>query len=736
MGSFMGYLWTALAVAALVMVLVVRRTLRRRRENGRRPASLTTVTLRLGAGFLAVWLAGMGCATFATAQVLFDLLVKGAQEYQTAFSNWLDYRYDEDLPQREAETPGYLENGLLLSLNNTDRWTWGTQSWRYENEEHGGGWGISLLRDVSIPVQTAAIFTDGAGQVLQYSRDFLSFGYLTQATYEAKGLDAGWDGYGWMDLSDPDSPQYAVFRDPSVTDGSMWDDFYYLKITGVWDGSRLEPVAMSRISNWDWSEALDQAGPTRTYLHDDGSTVREYDYTVEELMERGLLTWDPLFDETAGAPAGELVTVYAIHPDRSLYDPGEAVGPWRNSEYWARYEQNHLNLGRTDPRETGYSSLLELLDTMRRADTGQDGWGNVCYWQNRMDDLIVLDRRVYALDPSVEGGEDFKVIGYTAYRVSPLGAAVTLLRNVYVGSFLLALVIFLALRAQIKKHLIAPLWAVNEGAEQGWTHLPDLAAHPPEWQEPYDLYEHYLHTADLRRCDKNEITRLATALDYAKTAEENRRQMTSHMAHELKTPLAILHSYAEGLNEHIAEDKREKYIGVILAETERMDALVLGMLDLSRLEAGKVKLARDDFSLADLARSVFDRLERSIQARELTVTFDFPEESTVTADEGRIAQVVENFASNAVKYTTEGGSIAVSIRRRSGETTFTVANDCQPLPNEVLAKIWDPFYRVDEARSGEGTGLGLAIAKSIVELHGGTCAVWRIATGISFSFTI
>ena len=100
MGRYMGYLWAALAAAALVIVLAVRRILRRRRENGRRPASLTAVTLRLGAGLLVVWLAGMGCATFATAQVLFDLLVKDAQEYQTAFSNWLDYRYDEDLPQR------------------------------------------------------------------------------------------------------------------------------------------------------------------------------------------------------------------------------------------------------------------------------------------------------------------------------------------------------------------------------------------------------------------------------------------------------------------------------------------------------------------------------------------------------------------------------------------------------------------------------------------------------------
>ena len=234
----------------------------------------------------------------------------------------------------------------------------------------------------------------------------------------------------------------------------------------------------------------------------------------------------------------------------------------------------------------------------------------------------------------------------------------------------------------------------------------------------------------------NEITRLNTALTYAKTAEENRRQLTSHIAHELKTPLAVVHSYAEGLKEHIAEDKRDKYVDVILSETERMDAMVLEMLDLSRLEAGKVKLARDQFSLGELAKSVFDRLEKAIEAKDLHLTCEFPENSAVTADESRIAQVVENFATNAVKYTPAGGNITVAITRNYRGITFTMANDCPPLSQEALDKVWDTFYRVDEARSGGGTGLGLAIAKQIIELHGGTCAAENTKTGVAFRFTL
>mgnify|MGYP002564903041 CR=1 FL=1 len=212
--------------------------------------------------------------------------------------------------------------------------------------------------------------------------------------------------------------------------------------------------------------------------------------------------------------------------------------------------------------------------------------------------------------------------------------------------------------------------------------------------------------------------------------------MTSSIAHELKTPLAILHSYAEGLQEHIAEEKRDRYLEVILAESERMDALVLEMLDFSRLEAGKVKLERSEFSLAALSRAVFARLERAAEAKRLQITFDFPTECMVLADESRIAQVVENFATNAIKYAPTGGHISVTIQTDHSSTSFHIENDSEPLSSEALSKVWDTFYRTDEARSGGGTGLGLAIAKSIVDLHGGKCSVRNTKSGVEFGFTI
>ena len=263
---------------------------------------------------------------------------------------------------------------------------------------------------------------------------------------------------------------------------------------------------------------------------------------------------------------------------------------------------------------------------------------------------------------------------------------------------------------------------------------PDHA--PALWGEAEGLAKAFDAEQDWRHIRTNEINRLTTALEYANAAEQNRRQMTSNIAHELKTPLAVIHSYAEGLKEHIAEEKREKYVDVILAEAERTDALVLEMLDLSRLEAGKVKLSRDEFSLIDLTRAVFEKLERTAQARNLQIEYQFPLPFTITADEGRIAQVIENFASNAVKYTPEGGRIMVCIQNGRDTISFSIANESAPLPEEALKRIWDTFYRVDEARSGGGTGLGLAIAKSIVELHGGSCSVRNTDWGVEFRFTL
>lgn len=302
-----------------------------------------------------------------------------------------------------------------------------------------------------------------------------------------------------------------------------------------------------------------------------------------------------------------------------------------------------------------------------------------------------------------------------AVRCWPLLYALLRLWPTYLVSFALgALAVYLLLR-RVRNSLTQPLeWLLG-----GYYPTED----PRAWKEPRLLQQKLTHTDQCLAEARNEIKQLRTALDYARSAEENRRLLVSNLTHELKTPLAIIHSYAEGLQAGIAPEKQKQYLEVILEEAERMDALVLQMLDLSRLEAGKVRLARDRFCLLTLTKTLVQRLQPGLEARELTVRFGFEEPCTVTADESRIAQVITNLLTNALRYTTPGGDIWIRIFRSQGAVHFYIENAAPHLPPEALDRVFDSFYRADTSRRTEGTGLGLAISRSIVELHRGEITV-------------
>ena len=454
---------------------------------------------------------------------------------------------------------------------------------------------------------------------------------------------------------------------------------FELRLTGVLDGIELAPTRIDAIP-WDWEE---------------GDVFQEV----------------TLYEDPEAAPAGgETVTLYAS--TFSLCCP--QTGP---------------DFAYQDQRYAGVQELLRE----------QGPFGSSTYYTgvNYEGGTLLL----LSMAPVREVGENGlagDVICYVASAVqtAPWRTAIGGLWPTYLRTFLLALACFLLLRRTLRRKLLDPVRLVSASLNQGWSYLFGLDQGQMAWRESHELVEGYQRAQGELQRRKDETARLTAALDYAKRAEDNRRQMTSHIAHELKTPLAVIHSYAEGLRERIAEGKLEQYLDTILSETERMDAMVLEMLDLSRLEAGRVKLTRSQFSMAQLTRDTFQRLQRAVEAKELHVSYIFSDEGLVTADEGRIAQVVENFATNAVKYTPPGGRILVRIQRQPGQVQFRMENESPPLSQEALDKVWDTFYRADEARAGGGTGLGLAIARSIVQLHGGKCSARNTRTGVEFGFTI
>lgn len=227
---------------------------------------------------------------------------------------------------------------------------------------------------------------------------------------------------------------------------------------------------------------------------------------------------------------------------------------------------------------------------------------------------------------------------------------------------------------------------------------------------------------------QDEITRQRQALKYAEDAERSRRDMTSAIAHELKTPLAVLSSYTEALQENIDPTKQGHYLSVIREEAEKMDQMVLELLDLSRLEAGRYKLDRQYFDLKDLTEEILQPLMPQIEEKQILIKWNV---HTVLfyGDRKRFGQVVENFLTNAIRHTPEGGTIVIRI---GGEQTFSVENTGAQLPPDQLTKVWEAFWQGDASRQQKGTGLGLAICKTILELHGGSCKAENTPNGVNF----
>ena len=698
--------------------------------------SLAAIGARLGIFIFSLWFLCMSILTWGTAQYVFSDLATGGIDYAeyALMSGRLDdwFSLDDEYAQSRHNVPGALEYNMNMAIACAKRGLISPRFDGYPSMEKT----FSVFNDQYIDCDTAIVFLDKEGNILRESSDFAYFSYIPQNQWEA-GVDET-SACGWIDLNNEADPRYSIFRTAYAGTNDLYD-LNIIRITGYMDGSRIEPLAMAFSTLGAYYNALDAASPgwntesepgsSEMIVSEDGKSATVSvtggksatpPYSVSELDAIGLLEWDERFDYTAQAdPTKELVTIYASRPEMTLYEPDGPV----------RYQTEN------------YDNLLALLKTMGYyKDKGRNTFYSGASQFDLWNMVVFSSAGIYDLRDYVpDGSEPFPDAEYTvmtAMQASPLKIAMSFLRNMYLITFSVALLGFLYINSRVRKHLIIPLQMMNEGIASNWTHISALNEKAPKWKEPYELWEHYRQTQDALQNNKNGITRLNTALEYAKTAEQNRRQMTSNIAHELKTPLAVIHSYAEGLKEHIAEDKRDKYIDVILSEAERTDSMVLEMLDLSRLEAGKVKLSRDDFSLIALTRSIFEKLEMAAQAKDLQIDFNFPDDFTITADESRIAQVVENFATNAIKYAPTGGHISVTIQTDHSSTSFHIENDSEPLSSEALSKVWDTFYRTDEARSGGGTGLGLAIAKSIVDLHGGKCSVRNTKSGVEFGFTI
>ena len=220
----------------------------------------------------------------------------------------------------------------------------------------------------------------------------------------------------------------------------------------------------------------------------------------------------------------------------------------------------------------------------------------------------------------------------------------------------------------------------------------------------------------------------------ARELEENRKRLVDAIGHELKTPLAVLRAYSEGLRDNIVEEKRTHYLQVIMDEVDRMNELIVKMLTLSKMESEAYVLKRKCFCLNDLVYQVIQNQQALIDKKELRLQIDEIEKIKISADCKSIEYVISNLLSNAVRHTTNKGKIYIHIS--SG--LFSIENEGQPIKEEHQSSIWTPFFKGEEGdnRTGEGTGLGLAIVRQILNQHHIKHGVCNTDIGVKFWFEI
>ena len=215
-----------------------------------------------------------------------------------------------------------------------------------------------------------------------------------------------------------------------------------------------------------------------------------------------------------------------------------------------------------------------------------------------------------------------------------------------------------------------------------------------------------------------------------------RKELVDSLSHEMKTPLGIIRAYAEGLQDETDEAQKQKYAQVIMSEVERMNGLIVNLLDLSALESGVANLNVTRFDFVELVETVAGRLLIDAPDTNFELQYGLPEQKVfVRTDQRRMEQVLGNLIVNARKNVRTGGVLRLELNVNGNVLHFSIFNEGRPIPESDLPKIWTKFYR-DNNVQYSGSGLGLSIVAQILSMQDLPYGAENQAGGVRFYFSI
>lgn len=245
--------------------------------------------------------------------------------------------------------------------------------------------------------------------------------------------------------------------------------------------------------------------------------------------------------------------------------------------------------------------------------------------------------------------------------------------------------------------------------------------------------------------EKDEIGLLADGFNKMaedlKIADASKKDFVSNAAHELRSPMTSINGFVEGmLDGTIPKEKHRMYLEIVSSEVKRLTKLVKTMLDLSRIESGRDKITLAKTDINELIRHVVIRLSQKIELKGIIPEIDISDDPLfVLADSDKIEQVLQNLIDNAIKFTEKDESIYISTEQKGDKVFVKIKDEGSGISEEDLKFIWDRFYTVDKARSGNktGTGLGLSIVKTIIDQHNENITVKSsVNKGTEFIFSL
>jgi signal transduction histidine kinase len=342
--------------------------------------------------------------------------------------------------------------------------------------------------------------------------------------------------------------------------------------------------------------------------------------------------------------------------------------------------------------------------------------------------------------PVLQKGEVVE-FAFAMTSLQPVNEAMLVLKDYYVYAFIIVFIVIILLSFYYSKMIAKPLIKMNQVTKR-------LANFDFSEKLPYSSEDEIgslsasINTLSVNLKDRIEQlhvanTKLQEDVERERRLERTRKEFISGVSHELKTPLSVIRSFAEGIKDGVSKNN-DYYTDVILEETDKMNTLIVEMLELAKLESGTYKLQMEAFSIDSLLQQVCTKMAFGIEKKHLHVQILTEPNILVLANRNRIEQVIVNLLNNAIQYTPAGEKITVSVLVQESTVQVSIKNTGEPIPEESLDKIWDRFYRLDASRSRHtgGSGLGLSIVKNILELHGALYGVRNEEDGVVFYFTL